>query len=253
MLRVSVLQRPASVSRRAARPVHGRRSRPLASSAGAEPFALDPGAGVERSIRALRLLAEIDWKTFFEKTNRVEAILRTDPAQVYARMDFATCDAVPQGGRGARVGDGHAEAGRGRAARSRSRASRSPDERRGHVGYYLVDAGRRVLETAPRLSPRGLERVRRALTRRPTLSYLAAARAPRPAVPLLARRGGTSRATDARPARRSRWRVAARRRPGRRSSPSPSCSGRSRASSRRARCRSSTSRRASPTTREPSS
>ena len=59
----------------------------------AGPLPLDPGAGVERAVRALRLFADIDWNAFFEQTNRVEAILREDPAQVYARMDFATCDA----------------------------------------------------------------------------------------------------------------------------------------------------------------
>ena len=37
--------------------------------------------------------AETFWKVFFEKTNRVESILRTDPAEVYGRMDFETCDA----------------------------------------------------------------------------------------------------------------------------------------------------------------
>ena len=39
------------------------------------------------------MLDAIDWKVFFEKTNRVEAILRTDPAAVYPQMDFETCDA----------------------------------------------------------------------------------------------------------------------------------------------------------------
>ncbi|MBL8063956.1 MAG: hypothetical protein JNK32_13085, partial [Anaerolineales bacterium] len=39
---------------------------------------------------SLRLLASTDWKDFFEQTSRVERILRDDPAQVYAGMDFKT-------------------------------------------------------------------------------------------------------------------------------------------------------------------
>ncbi len=40
--------------------------------------------GVEQAIRALRVLDVIDWKAFFEKTSRVEAILRSDPSGIYA-------------------------------------------------------------------------------------------------------------------------------------------------------------------------
>jgi cyclic beta-1,2-glucan synthetase len=39
---------------------------------------------------SLRLLAATDWETFFEQTSRVEQILRDDPAQIYANMDFET-------------------------------------------------------------------------------------------------------------------------------------------------------------------
>ena len=40
----------------------------------------------------LRAIDIEDWKTFFEDVSRVEQILRQDPAQVYARMDFETRD-----------------------------------------------------------------------------------------------------------------------------------------------------------------
>src|SRR5512133_2079518 len=39
---------------------------------------------------SLRLLSATDWKDFFEQTSRVEQILRNDPAQIYAGMDFDT-------------------------------------------------------------------------------------------------------------------------------------------------------------------
>ena len=43
-------------------------------------------------VTSLRLLSATDWTLFFERTSRVEAILREDPAGVYGRQDFATRD-----------------------------------------------------------------------------------------------------------------------------------------------------------------
>jgi cyclic beta-1,2-glucan synthetase len=136
-----------------------------------ERFELDPGAGVERAVRALRLFAEIDWKDFFEETNRVEAILREDPAHVYARMEFATCDAYRKAVEELAWATGTAEEDVAGRAIALAR-DMLPDERRGHVGFFLVDDGRRALEESIRYRPRGLERARRALTRWPTSSYL---------------------------------------------------------------------------------
>jgi hypothetical protein len=39
---------------------------------------------------SLRLVSTTDWEAFFEQTSRVEQILRDDPAQIYAGMDFET-------------------------------------------------------------------------------------------------------------------------------------------------------------------
>ena len=39
---------------------------------------------------SLRLLTTTNWKTFFEQTSCVEQILRKDPAEIYAGMDFDT-------------------------------------------------------------------------------------------------------------------------------------------------------------------
>jgi len=72
----------------------------------------DPALGVERSIRALRLLAEIGWKGFFESASVVQQILSTDPAKVYARSDFETCDACRKVVEEIRVDRAVARAGR---------------------------------------------------------------------------------------------------------------------------------------------
>ena len=175
MLRVSVLHGLLRFLEELDVPVHGRLERAPAQRdpPDGEPFGLGPGVGVERSIRALRLLAEIDWKTFFEKTNRVEAILRNDPARIYARMDFETCDAYRKTVEDLAWVARAAEEDVAERAVELARQNVG-DPRCGHVGYYLVDEGRRVLEDQVGYRPRGVERTRRALTRRPTLTYLSA-------------------------------------------------------------------------------
>ena len=135
------------------------------------PLPLDPSAGVERCIHALRLLDALDWKALFEKTNRVEAILSKDPARVYRQMDFETCDAYRKVVEAIAWATGYAEEKVAQLAINLAREG-GADERRGHVGFYLVDGGRCELEA--RLGDRsvGLERLRRLATRAPTLSYL---------------------------------------------------------------------------------
>jgi cyclic beta-1,2-glucan synthetase len=175
MLRTSVLHGLLHFLEELDVPVHGRLERAPArrSPPDVEPFGLGPGAGVERSIRALRLLAELDWKAFFEKTNRVEAVLRRDPARIYGRMDFETCDAYRKSVEELAWVTGAAEGAVAERAIELAGAN-GPDPRRGHVGYYLVDEGRRVLEERLGYLPPGGARVRRAVTSRPTLTYLSA-------------------------------------------------------------------------------
>jgi hypothetical protein len=47
---------------------------------------------VSHSIGSLRFLSAMDWKEFVETLSLVETTLRTDPANVYSGMDFATRD-----------------------------------------------------------------------------------------------------------------------------------------------------------------
>ncbi len=47
---------------------------------------------VANCVISLRVLSAIDWNDFFERHNKVEAILREDPSGVYLRQDFATRD-----------------------------------------------------------------------------------------------------------------------------------------------------------------
>jgi cyclic beta-1,2-glucan glucanotransferase len=133
--------------------------------------ALHPATGIERSIRLLRLLADVDWSGFFEENCRVEAILQRDPAHVYDRMDFATCDAYRKAVEELAWASGVTEGEVAERAVALALGG-TPDERRGHVGFYLVGEGRGLLERAVRYRPAGIERLRRALRRWPTPAYL---------------------------------------------------------------------------------
>ena len=175
MLRVSVLHGLLHFLEELGIPVHGRLERAPSrrTPPDIELLGPGPGPGVARSIRALRLLAEIDWKAFFEKTSRVEAVLQTEPSRVYGRMDFETCDAYRKSVEELAWVTGAAEEDVAARAVALARAS-VLDPRCGHVGYYLVDAGRRLLEQRLGYRPPPVARMRRALTRRPTLTYLSA-------------------------------------------------------------------------------
>jgi cyclic beta-1,2-glucan synthetase len=147
-------------------------------------LALDPGSGVERSTRALRLLDTIDWKSFFEHTNRVEAILRGDPAQIYPRMDFETCDSYRKVVETLAWATDRSEQAVAELAITLAK-EHPADERVGHVGYYLTDGGRPTLERRLGYRERGIERVRGAVLRWPTVAYLLPV-AIATAIPLLA-------------------------------------------------------------------
>ncbi len=175
MLRISVLRGLLHFLEQLGVPVHGRLERAPSRAPGPdmESQGLAPAAGVERSIRALRLLSELDWETFFESTSRVEAVLRRDPAGVYSCMDFETCDAYRKAVEGLAWETGITEASVAEHVIELARQN-AVDPRRGHVGYYLVDAGRREIEARIGYRPRGMEGVRHALLRHPTLAYLSA-------------------------------------------------------------------------------
>jgi cyclic beta-1,2-glucan synthetase len=133
---------------------------------------VDPALAVERCIRILRLLAEIDWKAFFAKSSIVESILREDPSKVYARMDFATCDTCRQITEQIAWGADVPEPTVARTAIAMA-GEHPADPKRGHVGYYLLGPGRADLERRIGHRPRGVRvRARRFCEAHPTLTYL---------------------------------------------------------------------------------
>jgi len=107
------------------------------------------GISISNAFTSLRQLALLDWRQIFEHTSRVERVLRTDPSGVYGKMDFQTRDryrrAVEETAR--RSGQGEeqvAQAAIDLAAEAAREGVR--DERRLHVGTYLIGEGRHELD-----------------------------------------------------------------------------------------------------------
>src|SRR5438445_4456572 len=98
------------------------------------------------AINSCRRLAQIQWRELFQSISWAESELAADPAGVYARLDFETRDrcrsAVEEIARWSNCSEqktiDHALA----------LANAAQDEVARNVGYYLIDAGRPVLEQA---------------------------------------------------------------------------------------------------------
>jgi cyclic beta-1,2-glucan synthetase len=106
---------------------------------------------VANSVINLRVLAAQDWKAYFEAVSRVEHILHQDPTGIYAEMDFDTRNRYRQVIEELASEDGKAEEKVAQTAINM--ALQAPQisarrERTQHIGYYLVDDGRRELENA---------------------------------------------------------------------------------------------------------
>jgi cyclic beta-1,2-glucan glucanotransferase len=129
----------------------------------------DDSERVARTISSLIAITAIRWKDFFDRASLVEAILRTDPAGVYARMDFETRD------RYRKVVEGLArEADRTEwdiAEEAVARAKVAADAPADHVGYWLIGDGRRDFEELIGCRIPWLKSSKRRFMRRPGLLY----------------------------------------------------------------------------------
>jgi len=110
---------------------------------------------VGNSITSLRFLDALDWREFVEALSVVEKILRTEPAGIYPRMDFATRDAFRHVVERIARHSPKSEEEVATLAVAQTRSSPSPRAaREEHVGYYLVGQGlARLEERAEYLAP----------------------------------------------------------------------------------------------------
>lgn len=131
---------------------------------------------IGNSIGSLRFLNSNDWGKFVTQLSLVEQTLANDPLGVYAQMDFATRDRYRHAVEAIARRSHHTEYDVAHKAVQLAEqcAHKNPQDRAAHVGYYLVDRGRPLLErrTGMRLTPVVvLDRIRR---RFPLTCYLSA-------------------------------------------------------------------------------
>ncbi|MDQ3819913.1 MAG: hypothetical protein M3362_19870, partial [Acidobacteriota bacterium] len=126
-------------------------------------------------ITSMRLLSTLDWRDFFEEVSLVDPILGQDPAGAYARMEFASRDryrhVIERVAKRTRA-DELEVARRAVGLAKKSHEKSAEDERRAHVGHYLIEEGVTQLEREFNYRPRLEEKITRAVFRHPTLVYL---------------------------------------------------------------------------------
>lgn len=106
---------------------------------------------IANSIGSLRFIDAMDWKSYVESLSVVEQTLREDPAGMHAAQDFTTRDRyrhiIEDVARGGSCGEW--SVARAAIALAQTAAEQlSTSDRTAHVGYYLIDQGRQMLERA---------------------------------------------------------------------------------------------------------
>ncbi len=171
MLRIGVLEKLVSASTEIAGIETPKCLSEIASQVPPPPAANE--TLVASSFISLRLLSVIDWKAFFEQTSRVEQVLRDDPAGIYADMDFDTRNSYRSGIEELAY---HSRFSEEEVAHAVIELACGADVkvsgRQAHVGYYLQDKGRVILENKLGYRPGPGTRIRSALLASPTLPYL---------------------------------------------------------------------------------
>ncbi|HVU00704.1 MAG TPA: glucoamylase family protein [Polyangiaceae bacterium] len=128
---------------------------------------------IGNAITSMRTIAALDWRKFFERVSFVDSILREDPHGLYAATDDASRDryrhAVEELAAGSRTEESDVATAAVRL--SREAGVHGEELHRQHVGYYLVDDGRRTLEAALGFRPAAAERPGRFLALHPGLCY----------------------------------------------------------------------------------
>lgn len=104
---------------------------------------------MSNSIGSLRFLGAMDWREFVESMSDVEKILAEDPADLYANMDFATRDRYRHIIEKTAKISPFSESEVARKAiklADEGVEQHGEDDRRAHVGFYLIDNGLTLLE-----------------------------------------------------------------------------------------------------------
>ena len=104
---------------------------------------------ISNSIGSLRFLESMDWRKFVEAMSSIEQILLRDPAGVYYKMDFATRDSyrhvIEKIAKKSFMSEEEVAQSAIRLAEESS-VTTSFEDRKAHVGFYLIDKGLKQLE-----------------------------------------------------------------------------------------------------------
>jgi cyclic beta-1,2-glucan synthetase len=137
----------------------------------------EDAASLRGLLASLRNVAATDWKELFERINAIEHILRQDPCGAYARMDFESRDVyrktIAHLARRSKATEPQIAL---KALEFANQRDISGDERvaerRSHIGYYLIGAGRKFLDAQIGYRPTLTERMRAFIKVWPDFSYI---------------------------------------------------------------------------------
>lgn len=108
---------------------------------------LDDTECVSRALGNLGVIDTVSWNDFFDSSSQVEAILQTDPAQIYARMDFESRDRYRKVIEQLADDVARPETDVAREVINLAKAA-DPSQQAGHVGHWLIGHRRDETETA---------------------------------------------------------------------------------------------------------
>lgn len=126
---------------------------------------------VANSITSLRTISRLDWKEFVESQSATDRILRDDPTGHYSAMTFGTRDHYRHVVEHIAKRMKRPEEEIAGEAIALARLVDPADVRHAHVGYYLVDKGRAVLEEKVGYTPPRGEWLYRWTQRHPNTLY----------------------------------------------------------------------------------
>lgn len=127
---------------------------------------------ISNSIGSLRFLSACNWSDFVESMSRVEQILHSDPAGLYAKMDFNTRDRYRHAIEKIARQSIHSEEEIALKAIELSIAGASRRNKESHIGYYLVDRGLAMLERSLHMHWTFHDGIQKLTEHIPLLTYL---------------------------------------------------------------------------------
>lgn len=126
---------------------------------------------LSNAIISLITLSQLSWREIFESVSPVDSIFNEDPSETYPKMDFNTRDTYRHSVEVISKRSFTSESDIATAILEYAKQGKSNVEK--HVGYYLIDKGRSIIEKAVNYRPSWRQRFRRFLMQHSTFIYLA--------------------------------------------------------------------------------